>query len=210
MGETLYIQTEKQVQIHEAAIRLKDVAQLACSDSHILSSCQNLIVAHVKPDRAGRYVMDMTDIIIEIQKKYPNLDITHMGEPTFLVTYTKEEHTHKLYRLLKIGLISFVTFFGTAFSIMTFNNDVDVGTLFSQLYEQLTGDSPQGFTILHASYSLGLGIGILFFFNHFGRRKMTQDPTPMQVQMRLYEDNVNITLTQQQERKEKQSCGSRQ
>ena len=31
-------------------------------------------------------------------------------------------------------------------------------------------------------------------FNHFGHMKITDDPTPMQIQMRLYEENVNKTL----------------
>ena len=77
---------------------------------------------------------------------------------------------------------------------MTFNNDVDIGTLFSQIYSQVTGHVSSGFTILEVSYSVGLGVGILFFFNHFGKKKITSDPTPMQVRMRLYEDNVNTTL----------------
>ena len=34
-----------------------------------------------------------------------------------------------------------ITFLGSAFSIMAFNNDVDVGKMFGQVYEQLTGDA---------------------------------------------------------------------
>ena len=86
------------------------------------------------------------------------------------------------------------TFFGAAFSIMTFNNDVDTGKLFSQIYTQVTGQTSNNFTILEIAYSIGIGLGILFFFNHFGRMKITNDPTPMQVQMRLYEDDVNKTI----------------
>ena len=52
-------------------------------------------------------------------------------------------------------------------------------------------------------YSIGIGIGVVFFFNHFGRRKITQDPTPMEVQMRLYEDDVDSTVLEQERRKEK-------
>ena len=83
---------------------------------------------------------------------------------------------------------------------MTFNTDVDVGGLFSKIYTQVTGHSSNGFTILEISYSLGIGLGVLFFFNHFGKMKITDDPTPMQVQMRLYEDNVNNTLVEEEER----------
>ena len=86
------------------------------------------------------------------------------------------------------------TFFGAAFSIMTFNTDVDVGTLFQKIYFQVTGKISSGFTILEISYSIGLAIGVLFFFNHFSHLKFSADPTPMQVQMRKYEDDVNTTI----------------
>ena len=74
--------------------------------------------------------------------------------------------------------------------------DVDVEKLFQQIYFQVTGQNSSGFTPLEIAYSAGLGLGILFFFNHFGHRKITADPTPMQVQMRKYEDDVNTTITE--------------
>ena len=77
---------------------------------------------------------------------------------------------------------------------MTFNNDVDIPALFGQIYTQVTGQEANGFSVLEISYSIGIGLGVLFFFNHFGRMKLTDDPTPMQVQMRLYEDDVNTTV----------------
>ena len=77
---------------------------------------------------------------------------------------------------------------------MTFNNDVDIPALFEQIYTQGHRAATTGNTVLEISYSIGIGLGILFFFNHFGRMKLTDDPTPMQVQMRLYEDDINTTI----------------
>ena len=83
---------------------------------------------------------------------------------------------------------------------MTFNNDVNLGNLFDQLYTLVMGKSSSGFTVLEISYSVGIGLGVLIFFNHFGHLKLSDDPTPMQVQMRTYEDDVNQTLIEQAER----------
>ena len=57
-------------------------------------------------------------------------------------------------------------------------------------------------TILELSYSLGLAVGIIGFFNHFSRWKINTDPTPLEVEMRLYEDNISKTLIQNADRKE--------
>ena len=83
---------------------------------------------------------------------------------------------------------------------MTFNNDVDVPALFRQITTQVTGQDGSSFPALAISYSVGIGLGVLFFFNHFGHIKLTDDPTPMQVQMRLYENDVNTTIIEDQER----------
>ena len=50
--------------------------------------------------------------------------------------------------------------------------------------------------------ALGLLLGVLIFFNHFGKRKLTTDPTPIEVQMRLYEDEVDTAIIQNASRKE--------
>ncbi len=209
MSDTLYIQTDKNVEVHQPHVYLQDIAQLACSNSKILNRYRVMPVVNLTPDQPGRYVMAITDIIDQIQKKNENLDVTHIGEPTFIITYEVEKHAHKAFSYLKTLLVCLMSFFGTAFSIMTFNNDVDVSTLFEDIYMQFTGRPTDGFTVLEASYSLGIGLGVLFFFNHFGRKKITQDPTPMQVQMRMYEDDVDTTVIEQLEREEKQECGSK-
>ena len=50
--------------------------------------------------------------------------------------------------------------------------------------------------ILEIMYSVGLVVGILIFFNHFGKKRFTVDPTPMEVQMRLYENDIQTTLVE--------------
>ena len=73
--------------------------------------------------------------------------------------------------------------------------------LFSQIHELVTGQESSGFTILEISYSFGLTAGILIFFNHFGKKRFTVDPTPMEVQMRLYENDIQTTLIEDCARK---------
>ena len=49
---------------------------------------------------------------------------------------------------------------------------------------------------------MGIAVGIIVFYNHFGGKRITKDPTPIEVQMRLYEDDVNTTLVEGCNRKE--------
>ena len=161
MSDTLYLQLDQNIQINHPHIYLQDIAKLSCSNSKILNRLRVMPVINLDPNKPGRYVMSVMDLISEIKKKEPDLEINNIGEADFIIT---------------------------------FNNDVDVGGLFSQIYTQVTGQTSGHFTVLEITYSIGIGLGVLFFFNHFGHMKITDDPTPMQIQMRLYEENVNKTL----------------
>lgn len=87
-----------------------------------------------------------------------------------------------------------IVFFGATFTIMTFNEDVSVGSVFNKVYEFIMGTSKQGGSILEVSYAIGLPLGILIFYNHFRRKKIKDDPTPIQVEMCTYEEQVNKAM----------------
>ena len=113
-----------------------------------------------------------------------------------IVTYENQKTPPMIWHLLKTAVVTVIIFCGSAFSIMAFNNDVDVSKLFGQIYELVIGKESNGFTILEIMYSVGLVVGILIFFNHFGKKRFTVDPTPMEVQMRLYENDIQTTLVE--------------
>lgn len=207
MSEILYIQTEKNVEVQSPEIYLQDVAKLTCKDSKVLNRNKVRKVFSIPNGEPGRYVVSAVDLVHAIAKEEPNVDITHIGEANLVVTYEKAKHQQKWYSWLKTLLVCVLTFFGGAFSIMTFNTDVDTANLFSKIYTQFTGEIVTGPTILEFTYSVGIGIGVVFFFNHFGKGKLTQDPTPVEVQMRLYEDDVNKTLIADKNRSKKAQKG---
>lgn len=207
MSEILYIQTEKNVEVQSPEIYLQDVAKLTCKDSKVLNRNKVRKVFSIPNEEPGRYVVSAVDLVHAIAKEEPNVDITHIGEANLVVTYEKAKHQQKWYSWLKTLLVCVLTFFGGAFSIMTFNTDVDTANLFSKIYTQFTGEIATGPTILEFTYSVGIGIGVVFFFNHFGKGKLTQDPTPVEVQMRLYEDDVNKTLIADKNRSKKTQKG---
>ena len=96
--------------------------------------------------------------------------------------------------------VSLISFFGTGFTIMAFHNDIGILGIFDQITEMVMVESKIGILVLQISYSIGLGVGIIIFFNHIGKRRLTHDPTPIEVSMCSYEDEVNHTLTEVWER----------
>ena len=80
MSDTLYLQLDQNIQVTHPHIYLQDIAKLSCSNSKILNRLRVMPVANLAPDKPGRYVMSVMDLITEIQKKEPDLEINTVGE----------------------------------------------------------------------------------------------------------------------------------
>ena len=76
---------------------------------------------------------------------------------------------------------------------MTFHVDIGIQKTFARFYEQLMGETKPMITELEISYSIGLAVGIIVFFNHFSKKKLTKDPTPMEVEMKKYNQDLMQT-----------------
>ena len=131
-----------------------------------------------------------------IHQKYPNLKIENLGERDFVIDYEKpdEKEKQKKWEYVRTIFVSFIVFMGAAFTIMTFNEDVRVADVFDKVYRLVLGQEKQGGSIIEIFYAIGLPVGILVFYNHFRRKKIKDDPTPIQVEMHTYEEQVNKTL----------------
>lgn len=201
MSDILYIKIDENVSVTSPRVYLQDIAELSCSNKKILNRLRILPIADFRQLPGKQYVISFTDLIKQIESAVPQLQIECLGETDFIITYCPPKK-HLLLQWLKVVFVCFTAFFGSAFSIMTFNCDADVGTLFKQIYTQVTGNPSNGFTILEITYSIGIGLGVLFFFNHFGRCRFSSEPTPLQVQMCLYEKNINSAIIKERQRSE--------
>lgn len=193
MNPTLYIQIDSNIEVCTPVVHLQDIARLLCTDSTVLNKLQVLPITNFHKKNQTKMVFSILDITALILKAQPGIQIENVGEENFILTYQPKTPS-LIFQYVKVVFVCLTAFFGSAFSIMTFNRDADVGSLFKNIYTLVTGQVSNGFTILEISYSIGIGVGVLFFFNHFGKFKFSSDPTPLQVQMCQYETNVDNTI----------------
>ena len=196
-SQTVYIQLNQITEICRRDVFLKDIGEVTCRDKVILSKCRALKVKSIPEKEARRYVMSALEVVQKLESIDPSIEVNNLGESDFIIAYKPPKAPEMCWQWLK-------TFFGAAFAIMTFNNDVNVGDVLGQVYFQVMGRQPDGFGLMEAGYSVGLAVGILVFFNHFAVKKLNTDPTPLEVEMRLYEENICKTLIDQADRKEKE------
>ena len=53
-------------------------------------------------------------------------------------------------------------------------------------------------------YSIGLTGGIVIFYNHFGGKSFSNDPTPIEVEMNTYEQDIDYALIERGSRSGKE------
>lgn len=200
MSDILYIKFDKNMAVRTQTVMLGDVAEMECSNQAVVNRLKTVKLFTFQDIKKGshtcaaRQISSVVEAVKKIHEVYPNLEIQNMGETDFIVEYSTRDVDPPVLLFLKISIVCIITFFGAAFSIMAFNNDVSTTQLFAQFYELVTGEASDGFTVLELTYSLGLSLGIVGFFNHLGGRRLTKDPTPIEVEMRQYEDDVDTTL----------------
>lgn len=202
MTTTLYLNLKEITEVSEKKVYLSDVADLYCDDPHILSKCKAIRVLTIQEDKNKRYVEHALDVIQKIVQLDSSVEVCSIGAVDYVIDYQKPKKQRFWWQWMKTIGVCAVCFFGAAFAIMTFNNDVSVTSVFQEIYRLVMGKESPGFTILESSYSVGLALGIIVFFNHFVAVKLSTDPTPIEVEMRLYEENIVKTLVQNDARKE--------
>lgn len=80
---------------------------------------------------------------------------------------------------IKLVFVAAISFFGTAFTIMAFHNDISINKIFSQVYEQVMGYPADGYSILEFSYSIGLAVGIILFLTISAAGALQKTPLPL-------------------------------
>lgn len=204
--DILYIKGDRDVELTKTEVTLGDILSLECSNKTVIPKIKSikLVKFSEQGKKQQRIVVSVLKIIACIHEQYPNLDIQNLGETDIILTYENQNTPGNVVHLLKTAVVVVLVFCGSAFSIMAFHNDVSITKLFSQIYLALTGVESDGYTILEVSYSIGIIIGILGFFNHFGKKRFTVDPTPLEVQMRLYENDIQTTLVEDASRRKEE------
>jgi len=207
-NETVYIKIDQNVLVTDSSVTIGDISSVTCANESMARQIRQIKIFQFpekgingkKLPKIQRKVFSILKIVELIHKVYPGAEIDNEGEADFVLEYKHGKETPKAITAGKTILLCILIFFGAAFTIMSFNNDIAITELFGKLYLQIAGKESNGITELEICYCIGLAFGILIFFNHVGSKKLTPDPTPIQVEMRKYEQDIDTTYIENSSR----------
>lgn len=201
--QTVYIKAEQCSVVTNKKVFLEDVVTIYGSDKKLVKELSKEVLFVVTEEKKKKYIFSILKIIELLQKQHPNLTVNNLGETDLIVEYIPPKKKNMVLEWGKTIFVCLTVFFGGAFTIMTFNEDVSVAKVFDLFYELVMGQKASGGSILEISYSIGIPFGIIVFFNHFSKAKINSDPTPLQVQLRLYEQDENTAIIENASREGK-------
>lgn len=167
-------------------VKLGDVAQLA-GDSSVVELLQNEIVYKITAHDKTHVVIDVMKVIEIIQQKASHLQINLLGSGQTLVEIIYEKKkTHPIF----FGLVWLLLFIGAALAIIYFHEDVSMQQVHQRLYYMITGEFNAQPLLFQIPYSLGLGLGMVLFFNHVFQKRINEEPSPLEVEMFQYQQSL--------------------
>ncbi len=188
MQTTIYLRLKKYVHITpRQKIKVKDIAFLA-GPKDIVTTCNELVIEQQIKTQNSVQVIEAFTIIKIIQSTIPNLDIQLLGLNQCFIYEHKKEAKSKFILVLAVWLLLFI---GSAMAIMNFHYDVSMQSVQQRLHYIFTGEDKASPLWLQIPYSIGLGLGMILFFNYLFKKRFNDEPSPMEIEMHKYQQDID-------------------
>ena len=197
MGNNIvYLRFERNNEVRFRDINIGLVADVFSTDSALENKVKALRLLKINPDRKReRRVFSCLDVIRQISEELPGTDVENVGEEEFIIDFIDENKSFfmsKAVKYVNLVLICAMTFAGSSFSIIAYDNDVDINGVFKSINKFFGVNENKTFTQI--MYSIGFALGMIVFYNHFCGKKIMSDPTPIEVEESAYEKEIDEAL----------------
>ncbi len=206
MASTIFLRLHKRVRIPKGrAIRLRDVAK-TLSDPEFDPALEELVLHRPARGEGNLVLVDILKVIETIRRAFPDAHIEHFGDPHTLVEIvSKRKPANRFMFVIAWALL----FFGSGLAIMNFHEDVSMPEVHRRIVTLVTGEEVEHPYVLQIPYSIGIGLGMIIFFNHVFKTKINEEPSPLEVEMHKYEESVMQYVIKEEYERQRQSGDTR-
>lgn len=185
---TLYVRLKRKISVNKGSIiTLEDVAHLVTDDEH-LQMLKEMPIYHITEKDENYVALDGFKIIEHIQQHEKNVMIELLGATEVIIQVQEKEKQMPFFVIAFVWLILFV---GTAMTIINFHYDVSMQEVHQKLHFFFTGNNEQYPLVIQIPYSIGLGVGMILFLNHWFNKRFNEEPSPLELELFQYKQRVN-------------------
>jgi stage V sporulation protein AA len=205
-SKVVYIRMRRRVVITpRSVVTLGDVARLVADDA-LANRLKSLQLHRVSDKDGNMLLIDMIQVVKAIRDSEQGLVIETFGEPHVLIEITPAGKVKP--RKLLLVMAWLLLFFGSGMAMMNFHADVNMPAVQRRITELITSRSAPHPWLFQIPYSIGVGLGMLLFFNRLLRKRLNDEPNPLEVEMFMYQENVNhYVITEEYRKKQEDNQG---
>ncbi|KKB37915.1 stage V sporulation protein AA [Bacillus thermotolerans] len=167
-------------------VKLRDIAEVIAPE-HLQGDLLYTDIYKVRKREMPVAVVDAMIVIEKLHEQWPGIDIQFIG-PAQTIVDTSSPARKPWPLFLFVWLLLFV---GAGLTIMNFHEDVSMPEVHIKLYEIVTGETTEQPLIFQIPYSIGLGAGMILFFNHLFKKRLNEEPSPMEIEMFNYQQDMD-------------------
>ncbi len=184
MEKTVYIRLRHRIQVYPNDVITIGKIALIVGDKELTKKLKSIVIHQIQLSDKNMVVIDVMHVIKEIHKYDHQIDVQTIGSTQTIVEILFEKK--RLFPLL-FCIVWLLLFIGAGLAIMNFHEDVSMQAVHQRIYKIVTGKENAQPLILQIPYSLGLGLGMVLFFNHLFKKRINEEPSPLEVEMFNYQ-----------------------
>src|SRR5699024_7048946 len=190
---TIYIRLKKQITFdNQKSVRLFDIAWITGGQNQsFIEAMYDEKLCNINQETEHYIVIEAFQIVKLLTNIYPNIDFQVLGPNQTIVEVTRHR---KRSSALLVSFVWLLLFIGSAMTIMNFHEDVNMLEVQQKLHYFITGDQSEFPLWIQIPYSIGLGAGMILFFNHWFKKKFNEEPSPLEVEMFKYQEELQRYL----------------
>jgi len=184
MEKTVYVRLRHRIQVQPNEVITIGKLALIVANKELRERLRSIKIHQIQPKDKSMVVIDVMHVLKEIHKFDPNLDVQTIGAAQTIieVVYEKKKLSPLLFFLVWVLL-----FIGAGLAIMNFHEDVSMQQVHQRIYRIVTGEENPQPLLLQIPYSFGLGLGMILFFNHLFKKRINEEPSPLEVEIFNYQ-----------------------
>lgn len=188
MNDALFLRLRKRLATQpQAMITLGDICQLYW-DGEREEALKRMPIYQTKPTDGNLIIIDIMQVIKRLRSVYPDVELDVQGAPQIIVEVL---NPRKKSNPILVALVWLLLFIGSGLAIMNFHTDVSMMQVHERIYYLITGEKSHQPLWMQIPYSIGIGLGMILFFNHIFQKKINEEPSPLEVELFMYQQSLD-------------------
>ncbi len=187
----IYLQQKRKIQFKvDDVIRVGDLMDIVCEDENLKRNLQILKIYKINENDGNRLVISKLKVM-NVILEYIEADLRVYGPDSTIVEIGNSSSTSSFWKGVMVFCVYVLVFIGAAMAIMNFHEDVSLYKAHEHIYKMFTGRENARPLVIQIPYSIGIGVGMIVFFNHIYKKKINDEPSPLELEMDNYQTEVD-------------------